>query len=159
RRREQVMDLIQLPPRQMLQAFVDLTGLPRSRLQSMFEPVLARLPTRLFPEVPAVLASLRQSGYVLVISSTNPDDSFRDRLAGAGLTNQYDFALGTNIDAGITKEDHPRLAAERLGMLPGEFAETAVYVGDLAPDMELARKVGLLAIGRSAGANAHLLTA
>ena len=106
-----------------------------------------------------MLASLRQSGYVLVISSTNPDDSFRDRLAGAGLTDQYDFALGTNIDAGITKEDHPRLAAERLGMLPGEFAETAVYVGDLPPDMKLARKVGLLAIGRSAGANAHLLTA
>jgi phosphoglycolate phosphatase len=159
RRREQAMDLVQLPPRQMVQATIDLTGLPPSQLKSMFEPVVARLPTRLFPEVPAVLASLRQSSHVLVISSNNPDDTFRDRLAGAGLTDQYDFALGTNLDEGTTKEHHPRMAAERLGMLPEEFAQTGVFVGDLPSDMQLARQAGVLAIGRLTGANAEALLA
>jgi phosphoglycolate phosphatase len=121
--------------------------------------VAARLPTLLFPEVLAVLASLKQSGHVVLISSNNPDDTFRDRLAGVGLTDQYDFALRTNIEEGITKEDHPPVAAERLGMLPEEFAATGVFVGDLPGDMQLARKAGLLAVGRLTGANADSLIA
>jgi phosphoglycolate phosphatase-like HAD superfamily hydrolase len=159
RRREQVMDLLHLPPRQMIQAMVDLVGLHPSQYRTIFEPVAARLPTRLFPEVPAVLASLKQLGHLVVISSNNPDDTIRDRLAGVGLMDQYEFALGTIYDEGITKQDHPRLAAERLGMLPEELAAAGVFVGDLPGDMELARKAGLLAIGRLTGANADSLIA
>jgi phosphoglycolate phosphatase len=102
---------------------------------------------------------LKQSGYVVVISSNNPDETFRDRLVGVGLTDDCDFALGTDVEKGITKEDHPRLAAERLGVLPEELAVTGVFVGDLPGDMELARKAGLLAIGRLTGANADSLIA
>jgi Haloacid dehalogenase-like hydrolase len=91
-RRDQVMHVIHLPPREMIQAVADLTGWPPSRIQSMAMTRTARLPTRLFPEVPAVLASLKQSGYVVVISSNNPDETFRDRLVGVGLTDDCDFA-------------------------------------------------------------------
>jgi phosphoglycolate phosphatase-like HAD superfamily hydrolase len=157
RRRERVMELLDLPPPQMNRAMIDVTGLPPSQLRSMFAPVVARLPTRLFPEVPAVLASLKESGYVVVISSHNPDDTFSDRLAGVGLTGQYDFALGTNVEKGVTKEDHPRVAAERLRLPHEEFAASGVFVGDLPSDMRLARKSDLLAIGRLTRGNADRL--
>ena len=158
-RREQVTRLLQLPPREMFQAFAQLTGWQASEIQSKARTMTARLPTRLFSEVPAVLNSLKQSGYLVVISSNNPDDSFGNRLAGVGLTNQYDIALGTDGDKGISKEDHPRLAAERLGVQPDELAATGVFVGDLPGDMQLARSAGLLAIGRLTGANADSLMA
>jgi hypothetical protein len=38
-----------------MQVVADLTGWPASRLQSTIRTVTANLPTRLFPEVPAVL--------------------------------------------------------------------------------------------------------
>jgi phosphoglycolate phosphatase len=159
RRREQMMDLVQLPSRQSFQTLVDLTGLPPSQLQSMFAPVAVGLPTRLFPEVPAVLASLKRSGHVVVISSNIADERIRDRLAGVGLTNQYDLALGTKLSEGITKEDHPRLVAERLGMLLEDVATAGVLVGDLPGDMQMARAAGLLAVGRLTDANSDRLIA
>jgi phosphoglycolate phosphatase-like HAD superfamily hydrolase len=51
------------------------------------------------------------------------------------------------------------VAAERLGVPAEEFAATCVFVGDLPGDMQLARKAGLLAIGRLTGANVDSLTA
>jgi phosphoglycolate phosphatase-like HAD superfamily hydrolase len=120
--------------------------------------VTAGLPTRLFPEVRSVLASLRQSVYEIVISTNGPDSTFRDRLQEVGLSDACEFALGTDIERGITREDHPHMAAERLGMLPEELAATGVFVGDLPGDMQLARRRGLLAIGRLTGANADSLT-
>jgi len=158
-RREQVMHLLQLSPREMFQAFAERTGWQVSQLQSKAMAMTACLPTRLFPEVPAVLNSFKQSSCLIVISSNNPDDSFANRLARAGLTNMYDLALGTDSGKGITKEDHPRVAAERLGVLPEVLAATGVFVGDLPGDMQLARKAGLLAIGRLTGANADSLMA
>jgi phosphoglycolate phosphatase len=157
--RDLVMQMVYMQQRDAIRAVVDMTGWPPSRLQSTMMTATAGLPRRLFPEVPAVLASLKQSGYVVVISSNNPDSTFRDRLEGVGLTDACDFALGTDIEKGITKEDHPRLAAERLGVLPEELAATGVFVGDLPGDMQLARKAGLLAIGRLTGANADSLIA
>jgi phosphoglycolate phosphatase len=157
--RDLVMQMVYMQQRDAIRAVVDMTGWPPSRLQSTLMTVTAGLPTRLFPEVPAVLASLKQSGYVVVISSNNPDSIFRGRLEGVGLTDACDFALGTDIEKGITKEDHPRVAAERLGVLPEELAATGVFVGDLPADMQLARKAGLFAIGRLTGANADSLIA
>jgi phosphoglycolate phosphatase-like HAD superfamily hydrolase len=158
-RRDQVMHLIQRPPREMLQSVAELSGWQASEIQSKLMTLTARLPARLFPEVPAVLRSLKQSGFRIVISSNNPDSSFGDRLAGVGLTDQCDFALGTDREKGISKEDHPRIAAERLGVLPEELAATGVFVADLPGDMQLARNAGLLAIGRVTGTNAESMVA
>ena len=38
RRREQMMDVLQLPSRQLFQALVDLTGLPPAQIHSIFAP-------------------------------------------------------------------------------------------------------------------------
>jgi phosphoglycolate phosphatase len=156
--REQILRLMQLPPREMMRRFVDITGWPAARVQSEFMPVTASLPTRLFPEVTGVLVALKQAGYTIAISTNTPEGALWDRIRQAGIADQCDFALGTNLEHGITKDDHPRLAAERLGLSAQDFANIGVYVGDLPTDMQLARKAGLLAIGRSTGANAEALT-
>ena len=158
-RRDLVLQLIQLPPREMFQAFAELTGCQVAEIQSKAMTLTARLPTRLFPEVSAVRSSLKQSGCLIVISSNNPDVTFGDRLAGVGLTHHCDLALVTDRENGITKEDHPRIAAERLGMLPEDLAATALFVGDLPGDMQLARNAGLLAIGRLTVTNADSMMA
>jgi phosphoglycolate phosphatase-like HAD superfamily hydrolase len=157
--REHILDLMRLPPRQMMQHFADLSGWPASRIQSEFRSTIARVPGRLFPEVPGVLVALKQAGYVVMISSNTPQSALADRLTDAGIADHCDFALGTNLELGITKDDHPRVAAERMGQSTQQFAPTAAYVADLPTDMALARSAGLLAIGRLTGANADALTA
>jgi phosphoglycolate phosphatase len=157
--RQQILELMRLPPRQMMQRFVDSSDWPASRIQSEFRSVVARLPARLFPEVAGVLVALKQAGYVVMISSNTPQNAIADRLNEAGIGGQCDFALGTNLEQGITKDDHPRVAAERVGLSVPEFASTAAYVADLPTDMELARAAGLLAIGRLTGGNADALRA
>ena len=115
RHRDLVTQIVYMQQRDALRAVVDMTGWPLSQLQSTMMAVTAGLPPRLFPEVPAVLAALKQAGFVIVISSNNAADTFHERLDRVGLTNVYAFALGTDTANGIAKEDHPRMAAERLG--------------------------------------------
>ncbi len=151
-------ELLRLPPREMVQAFMELSGWPGPRVQSAFTDVVQRLPAAVFPEVPGVLAELKEAGYVLVVSSTTPAEAIDRRLAAAGLTSSIDLALGLNVPAGITKEEHPRLAAERLGLTAAELARWGTFVGDQPGDMVLARRQGMLAIGRSTAGNAEQLT-
>jgi phosphoglycolate phosphatase len=157
--REQVLTMLQQPTRQMFQEFVDLTGWSYSQVQSTVAELVSSLPTVLFPEVPAVLASLKQTGHRIVISTTTPQSVLRERVAAVGLEEQCAFVLGTSVDDGISKEDHPRLIAERLSISSKELAATAAFVGDMPSDMEVARRAGLLAIGRTDGANAKRLIA
>jgi phosphoglycolate phosphatase len=157
--RDLVMQMVYTQQGDAFRAVVDMTGWDPSRLQSTMIALTTGLPPRLFPEVPPVLATLKQSGRVIVISSNNADGTFHDRLEPVGLTDKYDLALGTDIQKGITKDDHPRLAADRLGVPPEELAATGVYVGDLPSDMRLANKAGLLPIGRLTHGNADTLIA
>jgi phosphoglycolate phosphatase-like HAD superfamily hydrolase len=157
--RELVLELLQLPPRQMIQRVTDLTGWSPAEIQAVQMRVGADLPTRLFPEVPGVLVALKEAGYGLVMSSAGSESTLRDKLEKAGIADQCDFTLGTDFEKGINKDDLPRVAAERMGMSPEEFASIAVFVADLPTDMQLAQRAGLLAIGRLGSANAEVLTA
>jgi len=154
-----VLELLQLPSRQMIQRVTDLTGWSPAQIQAVRRRVGADLPTRLFPEVPGVLVTLKEAGYVLVMSSAGSESTLRDKLEKAGTADQCDFTLGTDFEKGMNKDDLPRVAAERLGMSPEEFASIAVFVADLPTDMQLARRAGLLAIGRLGSVNAEVLTA
>jgi phosphoglycolate phosphatase-like HAD superfamily hydrolase len=155
--REVTLDLMQLPPRQMMERFIELTDWPASRIQLEFSRITTRLPARLFPEVSGVLVALKQAGYTIMISSNNPESTLPERLVQVGIAQHCDFMLGTILEQGITKNDHPRVAAERLGISPEELAATGAYVGDMPTDMQLAREAGLLAIGRLTGSNADAL--
>jgi phosphoglycolate phosphatase len=155
--REHIMDLLHMSPPEMLAAFVEVTGRPASQIQSEFKAITEGLPAHLFAEVLAVLEALKASGYVILVSSTTPEVAVRGRLEALGIAERCELALGTNVQARITKEDHPRVAADRLGLSADQFAAAAVFVGDMPGDMQLARKAGMLAIGRLTGDNANQL--
>jgi phosphoglycolate phosphatase-like HAD superfamily hydrolase len=114
--RMQITDLLHMSPPQMIQAFIDISGLPASRIQAEFRSIAESLPTRLFAEVPAVLDALKELDCLIILSSTTPDIGIHGRLEAVGIANSCELAFGTNIYEGITKEDHPRVAAERLGI-------------------------------------------
>src|SRR5262245_31837697 len=63
RHRDLVTRIVYMQQRDALRAVVDMTGWPLSQLQSTMMAVTAGLPPRLFPEVPAVLAALKQAGF------------------------------------------------------------------------------------------------
>ena len=145
----QIMDLLYLDPKQMMQAFVELSGWPLMQVQSTIATLTAALPPHLFPEVPGVLDSLKRAGYVVAVTTNTPQDVLRGRIAAAGISDLCDVILGMDVEAGITKEDHPRVVAERLGLSAANLASVGAYIADLPVDMRLARKVGMLAIGRA----------
>jgi 2-haloacid dehalogenase len=85
-----------------------------------------------FPEVPAVLASLRQAGFATAILSNGSPAMLEAVVAGAGLTDAFDAVL--SVDAvGAFKTD-PRVyqyTLDRLGMTASavSFAHAASDFG------------------------------
>jgi putative hydrolase of the HAD superfamily len=90
--------------------------------------LLASLRFRAFPEVPAVLASLRAAGLRLVVVS-NWDVSLHEALGATGLTPLIEGAI-SSAEAGSSKPDGAIFA--RALALAGAAPGDAVHVGDSA---------------------------
>jgi 2-haloacid dehalogenase len=76
-----------------------------------------------FPEVPSVLARLKEAGMKTAILSNGTPQMLRAAVAGAGLTNLIDEVLSVE-EVGVYKP-HPQvyqLAVDRLGLRPSEIA-------------------------------------
>ena len=78
---------------------------------------------RCFPEVPGVLASLKQAGFVTAILSNGSPSMLADAISGSGLGAVIDHVVSVEA-AGVFKP-HPsvyRLACDRLGLEPSAIA-------------------------------------
>lgn len=105
--------------------------------------LMASLRFRAYPEVPEVLAALRDAGRRLVVVS-NWDISLRDALGEAGLDRLIDAAV-SSAEAGAAKPD-PRIFAAGLRLAEVD-AEHALHVGDSPEaDVEGARRAGIRAV-------------
>jgi putative hydrolase of the HAD superfamily len=116
------------------------TSLP---LDDVLEALLAAIRFRAYPEVPDVLARLREGGARLAVVS-NWDVSLHDVLERTGLRPLVD-AVVISAELGVAKPDPAifRAALDRLGAA----AEGAVHVGDsLEHDVAGARAAGLEAV-------------
>jgi phosphoglycolate phosphatase len=104
--------------------------------------------TRIYPEVPGLLAELRNEGLAVAIVSTK----FRHRIDAiltlAGLRSQVDVLVGGE-DVQQHKPD-PEGITRALGQL-GIPAEQAIYVGDHAVDAQAAARAGTGFIGMVSG--------
>ncbi|VVD94055.1 Phosphoglycolate phosphatase [Pandoraea iniqua] len=104
--------------------------------------------TRIYPEVPGLLAALREQGLAVAIVSTK----FRHRidaiLTRAGLRSQVDVIVGGD-DVQRHKPD-PEGITQALGHL-GLGAAQAIYVGDHAVDAQAAEGAGTGFIGMVSG--------
>jgi len=111
-----------------------------ARLGPLTAALLEALRFRAFPEVPAVLHSLREGGSRLVVVS-NWDVSLPEALAQAGIAELVDGVIAS-AEVGAAKPD-PEIFRRALA-LAGARAERAVHVGDsLELDVEGARAAGI----------------
>lgn len=99
------------------------TGRP---LEEVLDALLAAIRFEPYPEVPGVLAELRERGLALVVCS-NWDVSLREVLRATGLARLVDGVV-VSAEEGVAKPD-PQLFARALA-LAGVPAEAAVHVGD-----------------------------
>jgi putative hydrolase of the HAD superfamily len=116
------------------------TSLP---LDDVLDALLGAIRFRAYPEVPGVLARLREGGARLAVVS-NWDVSLHDVLERTGLRPLVD-AVVISAELGVAKPDPAifRAALQRLGVA----ADGALHVGDsLEHDVAGARAAGLDAV-------------
>jgi putative hydrolase of the HAD superfamily len=116
------------------------TSLP---LDDVLDALLGAIRFRAYPEVPDVLARLREGGARLAVVS-NWDVSLHDVLERTGLRPLVD-AVVISAELGVAKPDPAifRAALDRLGAV----ADGAVHIGDsLEHDVAGARAAGLEAV-------------
>jgi putative hydrolase of the HAD superfamily len=118
-------------------------GLAAATPETMRGILLEMLRFRVFPEVPAVLARLRDAGLRLVVAS-NWDVSLSEVLDRLGLAELVDGVV-SSAAVGAAKPD-PRLLEAALG-LAGVAPTQAVHVGDsLEEDVGAAQAAGVAAV-------------
>jgi 2-haloacid dehalogenase len=110
----------QLAERSLDYAIAAVGGIPTGFKEKLLA-AYRRLPA--YPEVPEVLAALKQKGAKLAILTNGDPDMIDDAVASAGLTGLFD-ALITVHEAGIFKPDRRvyALASKRFGVQPGQIS-------------------------------------
>jgi putative hydrolase of the HAD superfamily len=118
---------------------------PHARgLPDLRAALLASLRFRAYPEVPGVLAALREAGVRLVVVS-NWDVSLHEALRATGLAALVDGAVAS-AEAGAAKPD-PAIFARALELAGDVPPELAVHAGDtVEADVEGARAAGIAAV-------------
>ena len=97
--------------------------------------------TRLMPGVADVIPELVRRGLTLAVCSNKRVAFTRELVAGLGLAAHFAAVLGPEDVGGRAKPD-PAMLHEGLARV-GATAATAVYVGDMAIDVHVARAAGI----------------
>ncbi len=95
-------------------------------------------------DLPACLGDLRGRGLRLGIATNDSDAGARSHLAGAGVTDLFDFIVGYDSGYGAKPGPGQLLAfAGAVGIAPARIA----MVGDSLHDLAAARAAGMRAVG------------
>lgn len=128
-----------------LRVLVERIGVPEAEREALMRRVGERfsdilLWSRVFPETPAFLDSLRAQGYSLGVIS-NSNGLIEGQLERVGLARRFEFILDSHV-VGVEKP-HPEIFEMALARA-GVAAPEAVFVGDsYAVDIGGARISGL----------------
>lgn len=128
-----------------LRVLVDRIGVPEAEREALMRRVGERfseilLWSRVFPETPAFLDSLRAQGYLLGVIS-NSNGMIEGQLERVDLARRFEFILDSHV-VGVEKP-HPEIFEMALARA-GVAAAEAVFVGDsYAVDIGGARIAGL----------------
>lgn len=94
--------------------------------------------------LPEVLSGLKARGLRLGLATNDTEEPARAHLAGAGVTDLFDFIAGCDSGYGGKPEPGQLLAfAALIGVEPGQIA----MVGDSLHDLDAARRAGMKAVG------------
>ncbi|MCD7864429.1 MAG: HAD hydrolase-like protein [Clostridiales bacterium] len=142
------------PP--LRESFPKYAGLPQehveaavARYRGRYDPI-GVFECELFPGVREAMESLREAGFVQVLSSSKPELRCRDILKKFHLTGYLDEVVGASMDGRIdTKIQVLNETFRRLG--PSFRKEEAVLIGDTKYDADGAAQAGIDCIGVSYG--------
>lgn len=136
--------------REALPAIIALEKEQIESLVSRFTAAIRETRPMVFPDVPAAIRQLMASGFRLAITSGAPDYLVKIKLKLTGLGDCFELALGTDTDRQhMTKgTGHFRLIRRHFHLSSADFRRQAAMVGDTPYDMQIAKRGGLLAIGR-----------
>jgi phosphoglycolate phosphatase len=116
------------------------------------------------PQLPGTLRTLRRVGARIAIVTSKITASANELLAAAGIVDEFDAVIGTDLaPAGKPAPDLALLAARRLQQAPSD----CIVVGDSLDDVLIGRRAGMVTVGvtwgvgneadlRAAGASACL---
>ncbi len=104
--------------------------------------------TRLYPGIPAMLETLRRTGYQMGLLSNKPD-AFVALIVEALSLSPYLDAYAGQRD-GIARKPDPTAALQMMTQLGCSAADTC-YVGDSNVDIQTAQNAGIRSIGVSWG--------
>lgn len=110
-----------------------------------------------FPEVPSLLAKLKEAGYILGVATSKFEGYASMMLKHHKLDKYFDYITGSNIEETIsTKDQVIEEALRRFGI--SNDRKSALMIGDMKYDIIGAQKTGLDSFGIYTGtaqANEH----
>jgi phosphoglycolate phosphatase len=111
-----------------------------AKLYREHHPTVMKSHTKLLPGVSEGLAALKAAGVKLGVCSNKPAYFTRSLLEMLEIGEYFDVVFGPD-NVGVAKPDPTMVlkALEKLGVPKGE----AVYVGDMAVDIETGRRAGI----------------
>lgn len=100
--------------------------------------------TRPYPEIPDLLAALKQRGIAMAVLSNKPEDFTRKSVAALLEPEYFRVVRGARPDTPKKPDPAGALALAAQLALP---VEDFLYVGDSGIDMQTARAAGMFAVG------------
>lgn len=113
----------------------------------------------LFSDVKAVVEQLWLAGYSLVVISGCAPFVVESKMRKTGLSQYFSLMLGTDkkVRHMFKGDGHFRIIRRSLNLDRTQFQNNSLFIADAEYDMPLAKRAGLLAIGRVTHGNAKTL--
>ncbi len=102
--------------------------------------------SEMFPEIPDLLKSLKEAGYILGVATSKYEEYAKIMLQHFGIADMFEYITGSNQDESISKKHEViQEALRRFGI--SERKELALMIGDMKYDDEGAALVGIDCFG------------
>ncbi len=100
----------------------------------------------IFPEIKQLLTKLKETGYILGVATSKPQDQAVKMLEHHSILNYFDFISGANADGSISKKDEVIKEALRLFGITDNLNKV-LMIGDMKYDIIGAKRTGIDSFG------------
>lgn len=130
-----------------------------ANLENAFWEIAGSMKVEPFQDTEATLKILVRAPYRLVVISGSLHAVVESRLKRLGLSKYFSVILGSDerVPKMMKGEGHFSIIRGILGLDIDEFRETSLLVGDGMYDIRIGRRVGLLTVGKTNGADQETL--
>ena len=138
------------PP--MQDSMTELCGLSKERAEQAIAAFreryvpIGKLENRAAPGIPEMCGRLKESGYVMALSSSKPEELCVEICQRFGYSALFDAVAGSRPDEDSTKADVIRDTFRRLGLTDAD-KPTVLMVGDRKYDVLGAKECGIDCVG------------